>query len=118
MIASEERIVFCSGPADLELRSAGICNAVSAQALKTPDAVALTRGTCVLTYHELDRRASRVAHYLLSLGVGAEVPVGLCLPRSPDMVVAALGILRAGGAYVPIEPSSPPARLAFILSAA
>src|SRR5260370_34090587 len=105
MIASEERIVFCSGPADLELRSAGICNAVSAQALKTPDAVALARGTCALTYHELDRRASRVAHYLLSLGVRAEVPVGLCLPRSPDMVCAALAILRPRRDYVATGPT-------------
>src|SRR6267378_1484584 len=76
---------------------------VGAQAAERPDAVALAAEAQALTYRELDCRAIRLAHYLRSLGVGADVLVGLCLPRSVDMVIAALGILKAGGAYVPLD---------------
>jgi amino acid adenylation domain-containing protein len=88
---------------------------VSTRATDTPGALALTAGAESLTYRALDRRANQVARYLRGLGVGADVPVGLCLPRSPEMVVAALGILRAGGAYVAMDPAYPPGRLAFML---
>src|SRR2546427_1476702 len=88
---------------------------VRARAAASPAAVALSAGSDVLTYHELDRRANRLASYLGSLGVGPDVLVGLCLPRSLDLVVGALGILKAGGAYVPMDPSYPPERLALML---
>ncbi|HEX7243162.1 MAG TPA: amino acid adenylation domain-containing protein, partial [Longimicrobiaceae bacterium] len=68
-----------------------------------------------LTYAELDRRADRLAHALRGLGVGPDVPVGVCLERSPEMVVAVLGILKAGGGYVPLDPSYPAERLAWLL---
>lgn len=94
---------------------AGVLEWVGAQAANSPGALALTAGSHTLTYGELDSRANRLANYLRSLSVGADVLVGLCLPRSLDMVVGALGILKAGGAYVPMDPAYPPARLGFIL---
>jgi len=99
----------------LDPQGAGILEWVRAQATTTPTALALTAGSDTLTYGELDSRANRLANHLRSLGVGADVLVGLCLPRTLDMVVGALGILKAGGAYVPMDPAYPPARLAFML---
>jgi amino acid adenylation domain-containing protein/non-ribosomal peptide synthase protein (TIGR01720 family) len=86
-----------------------------AQAARTPHAHAVAFGEDVLTYAELDKRANRLAHHLRSLGVGPESRVGLCLERSLDVPVAMLGILKAGGAFVPLDPTYPPVRLAFIL---
>ncbi len=68
-----------------------------------------------LTYRELDQRANQVAHHLVRLGVGPEVRVGLCLPRSAELVIALLGILKAGGAFVVLDPEHPRQRLAFLL---
>src|SRR5215471_10400334 len=88
---------------------------VSRQADATPQALALAACTATLTYGELERRSNRLAHHLLSLGVGPDVLVGLCVERSPMMAVGALAILKAGGAYVPLDPSYPQERIAFIL---
>ncbi len=68
-----------------------------------------------LTYAELDKRANQLAHRLISLGVGPEVPVGVLMDRSLDLAVALLGIMRAGGAYVPMDPSYPSDRLALMV---
>ncbi|HYH46396.1 MAG TPA: MupA/Atu3671 family FMN-dependent luciferase-like monooxygenase, partial [Thermoanaerobaculia bacterium] len=68
-----------------------------------------------VSYGELRERANRLAHHLRALGVGTEARVGVCLERSADMVVALLGILEAGAAYVPLDPAYPRERLAFIL---
>jgi natural product biosynthesis luciferase-like monooxygenase protein len=86
-----------------------------AQVDRTPDAVALAHRDRTLTYRELDRRASQLAHHLVSLGVGPDTPVGLCTDRSLDLVIGALGILKAGGAYVPLDPSYPADRIAFMV---
>jgi amino acid adenylation domain-containing protein len=85
------------------------------QVERTPDAVAVVFGRDRLTYRELKRRADRLAQYLRRLGVGAEVPVAVCIERSLEMVVGILGILKAGGAYVPLDPAYPKERLAFML---
>ncbi len=85
------------------------------QAAATPDAVALEAGDEVLTYRELDARASRVAQELTARGVGAETLVGVALPRTADLVAGLLGVLKAGGAYLPIDPRYPSRRLDFIL---
>jgi amino acid adenylation domain-containing protein len=77
--------------------------------------MAVSAGREVLSYAELDRRASQLAHYLRSLGVSRDTAVGLYLERSPAMVVTALAILKAGGAYLPLDPVQPVARLAFML---
>ncbi|MCG6137829.1 MAG: amino acid adenylation domain-containing protein [Nostoc sp. LLA-1] len=86
-----------------------------AQVEKTPDAVAVVFEDKQLTYHELNCRANQLAHYLQSLGVGADILVGLCVDRSINMIVALLGILKAGGAYLPLGPEYPQERLAFML---
>ena len=68
-----------------------------------------------LSYGELDKRANQLAHHLIALGVGPEVPVGVMMERSLDMFVALLGVLKAGGAYVPMDPGYPPDRLALMM---
>ena len=92
-----------------------VAELVTFQAAATPDAIALASTRRVWSYMELDERASALADTLRSLGVGPEVVVGLCMPRSPVMVVGALAILKAGGAYLPLDPTYPAARLAFLL---
>ncbi|BAZ09555.1 amino acid adenylation domain-containing protein [Calothrix sp. NIES-4071] len=86
-----------------------------AQSLSTPDAVAVVCDNQQLTYQQLNYRANQLAHYLRSLGVGADVLVGLCVERSLDMLVGLLGILKAGGAYLPLDPSYPQDRLSFMV---
>ncbi|HEV7514789.1 MAG TPA: amino acid adenylation domain-containing protein, partial [Thermoanaerobaculia bacterium] len=86
------------------------------QAARTPEAVALVVGAAALTYGGLLYRARHLARALRGLGVGPEVPVGLCLERSPGLVVATLGVLAAGGAYVPLDPTAPAERLAWLLA--
>ena len=86
------------------------------QVERTPHAEALVYGDERLTYQELNRRANRVAHNLRALGVGPDVTVGLCTERSAAMVVGMLGILKAGGCYVPLDPTYPQARLAFMVT--
>ncbi len=88
---------------------------VAAQAALSPGAVAVSANAGGLTYEALDTQANRLAWQLRALGVGRDVPVGLCLPRSLEMVVAALGVLKAGGAYVSMDPAYPPERLTFML---
>jgi amino acid adenylation domain-containing protein len=89
---------------------------VAERAAEHPGKTALVCGDTVLTYRELLARADRLASQLQAAGVGPEVPVGLCLPRSAEMPIAALAVLRAGGAYLPLDPEHPPARLDFMLS--
>ena len=86
-----------------------------AQVERTPEAVAVIFEDQQLTYGELNRRANQLAHHLQQLGVKPEALVGLCVERSLDMVVGLLGILKAGGVYVPLDPAFPAERLAFML---
>src|SRR5262249_25619973 len=88
----------------------------AAQAARRPDAVALVSGPQALTYGELARRSSRMARRLAELGVGPGVLVGLCVERSPELVLGVLAILAAGGAYLPLAPSHPMERLAYTLA--
>jgi amino acid adenylation domain-containing protein len=88
---------------------------ITAQVDRTPDAIAVVFEGQRLTYRELDRRANQLAHYLQKRGVTAETRVGICLDRSVEMIIGLLGILKAGAAYVPLDPSYPKARLAFML---
>ncbi|KAB8320294.1 non-ribosomal peptide synthetase [Tolypothrix campylonemoides VB511288] len=86
-----------------------------AQVEQNPDALALVFEEKKITYQELNKRSNKLAHYLQKLGVGEEVLVGLCVERSFDMVIGMLGILKAGAAYVPLDPTYPPERLSFML---
>ena len=88
-----------------------------AQRVQTaPGRVALVFGEQRMTYGELDAKAGRVAAQLLALNIGTETRVGLCLPRSADLIVAILAVWKAGGAYVPLDPDYPAERLSFLLS--
>ena len=82
---------------------------------KTPEALALTSEDQHLTYRELNRRTNQLAHHLKKLGVGPDVRVGVCAERSIEMVVALMGILKAGGCYMPLDPDYPSNRLALML---
>ncbi|MEV0219300.1 amino acid adenylation domain-containing protein, partial [Streptomyces sp. NPDC050704] len=84
------------------------------RAARTPDAVAVTFGATHLTYAELNTRANRVAHLLRAKGVGPETLVGVSLERGTDLVAVLLGVLKAGGAYLPLDPAYPADRLTYI----
>ncbi|HEY9874102.1 MAG TPA: amino acid adenylation domain-containing protein, partial [Candidatus Obscuribacterales bacterium] len=85
------------------------------QAKQNPERIAVVFNDQKLTYKELNQRANQLAHYLQKLGVKPEMPVGICVERSLEMLVGLLGILKAGSAYVPIDPAYPSERLALML---
>ncbi|MFB6583674.1 amino acid adenylation domain-containing protein [Streptomyces sp. NPDC056402] len=87
-----------------------------AQAAATPEAPAVLAGEVVLSYAELDARANRLARFLIARGAGPEQFVALALPRTEQMVVALLAILKSGAAYVPVDPDYPQDRIAFMLT--
>ena len=97
-------------------RDACLPELFAAQAARRPDAVAVRYGEAQLTYGELDRRANQLAHWLQAQGVGPDQLVGLFMERSVDMVVAMLGIVKAGAAYLPLDIDYPRERLAFMLA--
>lgn len=88
------------------------------QAKKSPHNAAVVFERDTLTYQELNVRANQLAHYLRGIGVGPDLPVGLCLNRSVEMIVGLLGIVKAGGAYVPLDPALPKPRLLMMLQEA
>jgi amino acid adenylation domain-containing protein len=85
------------------------------QVLQTPEATALICADQHLSYAELNRRANQLAHHMISLGVSAESRVGIMMERSPEMLVAMLAVLKASGAYVPLDVTYPEERLLFML---
>ena len=93
-----------------------VSDLVIKQAALQPNAPAIVTGSTVLSYADLDRRSNRLANYLIDLGVGPETIVGLCLNRSPESVVCALAVIKAGGAYLPMDPDYPTERLRFMLN--
>ena len=86
-----------------------------AQAARTPDALALVCGDQSLAYGELHARANRLAHHLRGFGVGVEDRIGVCLERTPELVVALLAVMKAGAAYVPLDPAYPAERIDLVL---
>ena len=86
------------------------------RAASTPQGIAVVSESESVTYGELNHRANQLAHRLRAMGVGPEVVTAICLERSVMAVVAALAVLKAGGAYLPLDPGAPPDRMAFILN--
>jgi amino acid adenylation domain-containing protein len=118
LLASPERAALLDlarGPALPLPAERSVPALFAAQAARTPDATALVQGRSRISYADLDRRANQLAHLLRRLGVGPEVRVALALPRSTDFVLALLATLKAGGAYLPLDPAFPPDRQEFML---
>ncbi|NVJ19520.1 non-ribosomal peptide synthetase, partial [Myxococcus sp. AM010] len=115
MDREEQQLVkLWSGTAAHYPREESLARLFEEQAQRTPDAVAVEYEDERLTYAELNRRANQLAHHLKGMGVGPEVRVGLCVERSLELVVSVLGILKAGGVYVPLDASYPLERLAWM----
>ncbi|MGW1148039.1 amino acid adenylation domain-containing protein [Streptomyces sp. NPDC002454] len=88
---------------------------IAAAAARTPDRAAVVTRDATLTHAQLDRRANQVAHHLIAAGIGPEDLVGVALERSVDLITVLLGVLKAGAAYLPIDPGYPAERVAFML---
>jgi amino acid adenylation domain-containing protein len=116
MTAANEQVLAAQGSKDT--LGLYVPDLVSRQATLTPDALAISAGSDRLTYQQLDHRSNQLAHYLHRLGVNPGSVVGLCLESSTDFPVAALAVLKAGGAYLPLETKTPSARLKMMLSSA
>ena len=117
MFTAEELAEFVSGSGRTcaeYRRDARIHDLIEERAGEAPNRVAVACGSQQLTYGELSRRSNQLANLLRMRGVGTDVLVGICLERSIDMVVAVLGVLKAGAAYVPMDPQFPRDRLAFM----
>jgi len=113
---SERRQLVVEGNDTARPRDAGaLCHHLfEEQAARTPDAIAVVFRQHHMTYRALDAGANQIAHYLRSRGVGPEAVVGICLERAPALVLSVLGVLKAGAAYVPLDPTYPDERLAFM----
>jgi amino acid adenylation domain-containing protein len=116
LMSESERLRLAGGSATVRAYPSVLVHELfAAQAGRTPDAPALVFRGEALSYGELEARANRLAHHLRGAGVGPEVRVGICMDRSPEMVVALLGVLTAGGAYVPLDPAYPRERLGWMV---
>ncbi|MEO6503596.1 MAG: AMP-binding protein, partial [Jatrophihabitantaceae bacterium] len=96
-------------------QSRTILELFAAQVTARPDAVAVESGADCLTYAQLDTAANQLAHHLQRLGVGPDTRVAISLPRSPALITALTAVLKAGGAYLPIDPDYPTQRLSYLL---
>ncbi|MEZ6070275.1 MAG: amino acid adenylation domain-containing protein [Pirellulales bacterium] len=117
IIADAERQQLLVGFNDTAADYPGGCvhELIEAQVRRTPEAVAAVFGDTSLSYAELDRRANRLAHRLLALGIEPDDLVAVCVERSLDMLVAVLGVMKSGGAYVPLDPAYPDERVRYML---
>jgi amino acid adenylation domain-containing protein len=86
------------------------------QVARAPDAIAIEFAGHTATYGEIDSRSNQLAHHLIELGIRPDKPVAICMERGPELIVGLLAVLKAGGAYLPLDPSYPSARLAHILT--
>ncbi|MFD3743313.1 non-ribosomal peptide synthase/polyketide synthase [Nocardia sp. NPDC058633] len=100
----------------VDLAETTLAGLIEARVGRTPEAVALVCGSTELTYGELDSRAELLARALVARGVGADSIVAVALPRSADLIVALVAVVKAGGGYLPIDPAYPSDRLAFVLA--
>jgi amino acid adenylation domain-containing protein len=111
----QEVVLGFNESARQQLDPKGVHELFEKQVERTPNSKAVIFEEEHLTYDELNKRANQLAHYLLSVGIGPEKIVAICLERSPDMIVGLLGILKAGAAYLALDSSYPKERLAFML---
>ncbi|MFD9739332.1 amino acid adenylation domain-containing protein [Umezawaea sp. NPDC059074] len=118
ILDEDERRLLLAEPTDLDTRDATVVGLFAEQADRTPDAIAVVAGGTSLSYSDLDARANRMAHRLIALGVRPEDRVGLLLRRSADLVVAVLAVLKAGGAYLPLDLRAPADRMRLVLAQA
>ncbi len=120
LVESQRRRLLQAGHGAMHPHSAGrsLQNLFESQAAARPDAIAVVCGDRRLTYAKLNERANQIAHGLNRMGVGRGALVGLCVERSIEMVAGLLGVLKAGAAYVPLDPENSPARLTFEVSQA
>lgn len=119
LMTEQERLELVAGfnETSTEFPEPGLLpDLIQRQVERTPEAVAVTFEGQRLTYDELNSRANQLAHYLRGLGVGPEKLVGVCLERGLDMIVGVIGTLKAGGAYLPMDPTYPPERLEFMIN--
>ncbi|GLX14823.1 non-ribosomal peptide synthetase [Pseudomonas straminea] len=116
--ADERRQLLEAGRTEVQAfpRHATVQALVEAQARAYPDAAALIQAGQVLSYAELNTQANRLAHHLIALGITPEQRVALCLQRGVQRVVAMLAVLKAGAAYVPVDPAYPAERIAYLLA--
>jgi amino acid adenylation domain-containing protein/thioester reductase-like protein len=118
LVGAEERdelLAWGRGPSDAATAVEPIHALLEAQVDRTPDAIAVTWDGGALSFRQLDGKANQLARYLVACGVRRDTPVCVHVDRSPEMVVALWGILKAGGTYVPLDAAYPPERLAHVL---
>ena len=113
--AEQEQVAAWNGTTQAYPQDSCVPQLVAEQAAAMPDALALAAGREVITYGELESRSNQLAHHLRSLDARPETLVALCMERSIALVVGALGILKSGAAYLPLDPTHPSERLAFML---
>ncbi|HYN21123.1 MAG TPA: amino acid adenylation domain-containing protein [Thermoanaerobaculia bacterium] len=113
--AEEDQLLRAGEPALAAEGAATLHGLFLAQTLRTPDATAVLGQGTEVTYRELQTRSARFAQTLRAAGVGPEIPVGVLMERTPDLIVALLAVLQAGGFYVPLDPAYPAERTAFLL---
>jgi amino acid adenylation domain-containing protein len=115
--ASERRhlVVACNDTAAAYPRDLTLQRLFARQAAETPDAIAVVAGARSLTYRDVEERSDALARQLISQGFGPNARVGVFVTRTADLVIAPLAILKAGSAYVPLDPTYPPGRLAQII---
>ena len=114
--AERQRLLTEWNDSAVPVRGETVAGLFGVQAARVPDAVAVVCGDEVWSYRELDERSSRLARYLIGAGAGPEAVVAVAVERSAVMVAAVLGVVKAGAAYLPVDPVYPAARIAFMLA--
>ncbi|MFI5497236.1 amino acid adenylation domain-containing protein [Actinoplanes sp. NPDC051859] len=116
LLASDERRALTTAPEPHDVGTDTIVTRFAAQVAARPESIALTCGETSMTYGELDAAANRLAHHLIAHGAGPEKLVAIRFPRCHEAVVALLGVLKSGAAYLPVDPTYPVDRIAFMLA--
>ncbi|WP_405774627.1 amino acid adenylation domain-containing protein [Streptomyces sp. NBC_00859] len=118
VLGEDERVRMLAewNATEAQVPEATVVELFEAQAAHTPGAIALVHGDTELTYAELDARANRLARYLVGRNIGPEAVVAAVFERTVDLVVALLGVIKAGAAYLPIDPAYPADRIAYVIA--